>query len=63
MPAWLDNFVKAGERPGYDIRFEYSYPNDGKYTTAKGTKFNYTDKGYGFYYAGEPDQGYHRDPR
>lgn len=63
MPAWLDNFVKAGERPGYDVRFEYSYPNDGKYTTEKGTKFNYTDNGYGFYYAGEPAQGYHRDPR
>lgn len=63
MPAWLDNFVKAGEHPGYDVRFEYSYPNDGKYTTEKGTKFNYTDNGYGFYYAGEPAQGYHRDPR
>lgn len=62
MPAWLDNFVKAGERPGYDVRFEYTY-GDGPYTTEKGTKFNYTDNGYGFYYAGEPAQGYHRDPR
>lgn len=62
MPSWLDKLIQAGQRPGYDVRFDYIYTNDGKYTTAKGTKFNYTDKGYGFFYAGEPDRGYHKYP-
>ena len=47
----------------YEQRYEYSYYGDAPYTAADGTKFDYTDKGYGFYYAGEPAQGYHRDPR
>ncbi len=62
MPSWLDKLIQAGQRPGYDVRFDYIYINDGKYTTEKGTKFNYTDKGYGFFYAGEPDRGYHNYP-
>ena len=63
MPIWLNQLVQAGKKPGYDKRYNYIYTNDGKYTTAKGTKFDYTDNGYGFYYAGEPAQGYHKDPR
>ena len=43
------------------MRYDYTY-GEGPYETEKGVKFNYTDKGYGFYFQAEPMQGYHRDP-
>ena len=45
----------------YEVRYDYTY-GEGPYETEKGVKFNYTDKGYGFYFQAEPMQGYHRDP-
>ncbi|MBR0300750.1 MAG: hypothetical protein IJQ93_10595, partial [Bacteroidales bacterium] len=62
VPPVFEQLWESGGWLAYDQRYEYTY-GDGPYTTEKGTKFNYTDNGYGFYYAGEPAQGYHRDPR
>lgn len=62
VPPVFEQLWESGGWLDYDQRYEYTY-GDGPYTTEKGTKFNYTDNGYGFYYAGEPAQGYHRDPR
>jgi hypothetical protein len=53
---------KEGGKVYYELRYDYTY-GEGPYTTELGTKFNYTDKGYGFYYRGEPMQGYHSEPR
>lgn len=58
----MQNWMSTVKKCYYDIRYDYSY-GSGPYTTAKGTKFNYTDKGYGFYYSDEPQRGYHKDPR
>lgn len=62
VPSFFEEVWGRDGSIQYEQRYDYSY-GDGPYTTAKGTKFNYTDKGYGFYYAGEPAQGYHRNPR
>ena len=62
IPSFFEEVWSHDGYIQYEQRYDYSY-GDGPYTTAKGTKFNYTDKGYGFYYAGEPAQGYHRNPR
>ena len=55
MPDWLI----AVKKKSYDIRYEYKYHSGGANTNARGEKFDYTDKGYGFYYSGEPQSGVH----
>ena len=60
VPALFD---QEGLTVKYEERYKYTY-GDGPYTIEEtGTKFNYTDKGYGFWYKGEPNRGYHKDPR
>lgn len=59
-----DLFQEIWNRDGdvkYEVRYKYTY-GEGPHTTAKGTQFNYTDKGYGFWYKGEPNRGYHKEP-
>ena len=60
VPAFFEEVWGHSGNIQYEQRFTYSY-GSGPYTTQLGEKFNYTDKGYGFYYADEPDRGYHRD--
>ena len=62
VPPVFEQLWESGGWLAYDQRYEYTY-GDGPYTTEKGTKFNYTDNGHGFYYADEPRRGYHTDPR
>ena len=55
-------FFEIWNRNGYldyEERYTYTY-GSGPYTTAQGHKFDYTDNGYGFYFADEPTRGYHR---
>lgn len=60
VPALFD---QEGLTVKYEERYKYTY-GDGPYTIEEtGTKFNYTDKGYGFWYKGEPNRGYHKEPR
>ena len=60
VPALFD---QEGLTVEYEERYKYTY-GDGPYTIEEtGTKFNYTDKGYGFWYKGEPNHGYHKEPR
>lgn len=63
VPSFFEEVWGRDGSIQYEQRYEYSYYGDAPYTAADGTKFDYTDKGYGFYYAGEPAQGYHRNPR
>ena len=44
----FDQMFNAGYQPEYDIRYEYEWEELKK------------DNGYGYYYAGEPERGYHR---
>jgi hypothetical protein len=55
MPDWL---IARKTYSRYDVRYTYTY-GSGDYTRQDGTKFSYTDKGYGFYYSDEPARGYH----
>ena len=60
VPALFD---QEGLTVKYEERYKYTY-GDGPYTIEEtGTKFNYTDKGYGFWYKGEPNRGDHKEPR
>ena len=60
VPAFFQEVWGQNGNIHYEQRYTYSY-GSGPYTTALGENFNYTDKGYGFYYEGEPNRGYHRD--
>ena len=62
VPPVFEQLWESGGWLAYDQRYEYTY-GDGPYTTEKGTKFNYTDNGHGFYYADEPRRGYHNNPQ
>ena len=59
VPSFFQEIWNRNGYIEYEERYTYSY-GSGPYTTGKGTKFNYTDKGYGFYFAEEPMCGYHR---
>ena len=44
----FDQMLNAGYTPHYDIRYEYEWEELKK------------DNGFGYYYEGEPERGYHR---
>ena len=60
VPAFFQEVWGQNGTIHYEQRYTYTY-GSGPYTTALGEKFNYTDKGYGFYFEGEPNRGYHRN--
>ena len=46
IPLWFDEFLQDFE---YDVRYDYRPEID-----------NYVDRGYGWWYPGEPEKGAHR---
>lgn len=55
VPAVIDGVKSRGGTASYHQRYTYSWyydENDVKHT-------DYTDSGWGFYYSGEPEKGYH----
>lgn len=60
VPAFFEEVWSRNGYIKYEQRYEYSYSSSGAYTAPDGTRFNYTDKGYGFYYSDEPNRGYHK---
>ena len=56
MPHVIDEVLERGGEANYDKRYHYYEWN------AIEHKYNkWTDNGYGFYYEGEPERGYHRE--
>jgi len=49
LPVY-DQMFASGYYPKYDVRYTYDY---------KGEVLE--DLGYGYYYSGEPERGYHRE--
>ena len=60
VPAFFTEVWARGGYIEYEQRYEYTYSTTGAYTAPDGHRFNYTDKGYGFYFDYEPASGYHR---
>ena len=60
VPSFFEEMWSRGKYVEYEQRYDYRYNNTGPYTNADGEKFDYTDKGYGFYFSDEPGRGYHR---
>ena len=56
MPHVIDEVLERGGEARYDKRYHYYDWNIIEH------KYNkWTDNGYGFYYEGEPERGYHRE--
>ena len=60
VPSFFEEMWSRGKYVEYEQRYDYRYNNTGPYTNADGEKFDYTDKGYGFYFSDEPGRGYHK---
>ena len=60
VPSFFEEMWNRGRNLQYEQRYDYSYSDSGTNTAPDGRRFNYTDKGYGFYYADEPGSGRHR---
>ena len=60
VPSFFEEMWSRGGNLQYEQRYDYTYSNSGANTAPDGRRFNYTDKGYGFYFSDEPGRGYHR---
>jgi hypothetical protein len=60
VPSFFEEVWSRSGSLQYEQRYDYRYHSGGAYTNAEGKKFDYTDKGYGFYFSREPNCGYHR---
>jgi hypothetical protein len=60
VPSFFEEVWGRKGNLQYEKRYDYRYHSGGANTNAEGEKFDYTDKGYGFYYSREPNCGYHR---
>lgn len=53
VPHVIDEVLERGGEAKYDIRYSYRWSDSEN-------KYIGIDNGYGFYYEGEPERGYHR---